>query len=161
MNRRERSSPAAIDGLKTADAIIARIGDDELTTRLERAIQEEADRASEDLAAERGPFPAFTGSRYERGLRHGEWTRRATPGAALLTTAMHGFIAEGMWTTRREANLLDGGAPYYSVYRASDGHVTLAWGRDYSDVSPLRGVIFGGGEHVVKVAVEITPLASS
>ena len=43
----------------------------------------------------------------------------------------------------------------------TDGHVTLAWGRDYSDVSPLRGVIFGGGEHIVKVAVEITPLASS
>lgn len=38
------------------------------------------------------------------------------------------------------------------------GHVTLAWGRDYSDVSPLRGVIFGGGEHVVHVAVAISPL---
>lgn len=43
----------------------------------------------------------------------------------------------------------------------TDGHVTLAWGRDYSDVSPLRGVIFGGGEHVVKVAVEISPLSAS
>lgn len=42
----------------------------------------------------------------------------------------------------------------------TDGHVTLAWGRDYSDVSPLRGVIFGGGEHVIKVAVAITRLAS-
>lgn len=42
----------------------------------------------------------------------------------------------------------------------TDGHVTLAWGRDYSDVSPLRGVIFGGGDHVIKVAVAITPLAS-
>lgn len=40
----------------------------------------------------------------------------------------------------------------------TNGHITLAWGRDYSDVSPLRGVIFGGGEHTVKVAVEITPL---
>lgn len=42
----------------------------------------------------------------------------------------------------------------------TDGHVTLAWGRDFSDVSPLRGVIFGGGEHVIKVSVEIAPLAS-
>ena len=42
-----------------------------------------------------------------------------------------------------------------------DGHVTLAWGRDYSDVSPLRGVIFGGGEHVIKVSVEISRLASA
>lgn len=43
----------------------------------------------------------------------------------------------------------------------TDGHVTLAWGRDYSDVSPLRGVIFGGGEHVIKVGVEISPLPSA
>ena len=47
-------------------------------------------------------------------------------GSALLTTAMHGFIAEGMWTARREANLLDGGAPYYSVYETSDGgHIAV------------------------------------
>ena len=25
-------------------------------------------------------------------------------------------------------------------------HVTLAWGRDYGDVSPLRGVVLGGGD---------------
>lgn len=45
----------------------------------------------------------------------------------------------------------------------TDGHVTLAWGRDYSDVSPLRGVIFGGGEHVIKVGVKISrlPLAEA
>ncbi len=36
-----------------------------------------------------------------------------------------------------------------------DGHVTLAWGRDFSDVSPLRGVIFGGDDHTVRVEVEI------
>jgi transglutaminase-like putative cysteine protease len=36
------------------------------------------------------------------------------------------------------------------------GHITLAWGRDFSDVSPLRGVIFGGGDHVVQVAVNIS-----
>jgi alpha-methylacyl-CoA racemase len=39
---------------------------------------------------------------------------------------MHGFIAEGMWTTEREANLLDGGAPFYSVYETADGgHVAV------------------------------------
>ena len=42
----------------------------------------------------------------------------------------------------------------------TDGHITLAWGRDYSDVSPLRGVIFGGGEHAINVTVEISPLGS-
>jgi transglutaminase-like putative cysteine protease len=40
----------------------------------------------------------------------------------------------------------------------SDGHVTLAWGRDYGDVSPLRGVILGGAEHELEVAVNVTPL---
>ena len=40
----------------------------------------------------------------------------------------------------------------------SDGHVTLAWGRDYSDVSPLRGLILGGGEHTLEVAVDMEPI---
>ncbi len=42
----------------------------------------------------------------------------------------------------------------------SDGHVTLAWGRDYGDVSPLRGLILGGGAHTLKVAVDMKPLDS-
>jgi transglutaminase-like putative cysteine protease len=42
----------------------------------------------------------------------------------------------------------------------SDGHVTLAWGRDYGDISPLRGLILGGGAHTLKVAVDIEPLDS-
>jgi len=37
----------------------------------------------------------------------------------------------------------------------SDGHVTLAWGRDYGDVSPLHGLIQGGGTHSLTVAVDI------
>lgn len=37
-------------------------------------------------------------------------------------------------------------------------HITLAWGRDFSDVSPLRGVILGGGAHRPHVAVTVTPL---
>ena len=42
----------------------------------------------------------------------------------------------------------------------TDGHVTLAWGRDYSDVSPLRGLILGGGGNTLKVEVDIEPLES-
>jgi transglutaminase-like putative cysteine protease len=34
-------------------------------------------------------------------------------------------------------------------------HVTVAWGRDYGDVSPVSGVLFGGGEHEVSVAVDV------
>jgi transglutaminase-like putative cysteine protease len=40
----------------------------------------------------------------------------------------------------------------------SDGHVTLAWGRDYGDVSPLRGLILGGGAHTLKVGVDMEPV---
>jgi transglutaminase-like putative cysteine protease len=37
-------------------------------------------------------------------------------------------------------------------------HVTLAWGRDYADVAPLRGVIRGGGRAVPRVAVTVEPV---
>jgi len=40
-------------------------------------------------------------------------------------------------------------------------HITLAWGRDFSDVSPLRGVILGGDAHQPDVAVTVTPLAEA
>ncbi|UVJ44514.1 transglutaminase family protein [Pseudomonas sp. LS1212] len=36
-------------------------------------------------------------------------------------------------------------------------HITLAWGRDFSDVSPLRGVILGGGSHDPEVSVTVMP----
>ena len=39
----------------------------------------------------------------------------------------------------------------------TDGHVTVAWGRDYGDVSPLRGLILGGGEHKLQVEVDMEP----
>jgi transglutaminase-like putative cysteine protease len=37
-------------------------------------------------------------------------------------------------------------------------HVTVAWGRDYGDVSPINGFIVGGGSHQVAVAVDVTPV---
>jgi transglutaminase-like putative cysteine protease len=42
----------------------------------------------------------------------------------------------------------------------STGHVTLAWGRDFGDVSPLHGLILGGGFHTLKVAVDLEEIAS-
>ncbi len=39
-----------------------------------------------------------------------------------------------------------------------DEHITLAWGRDYGDVSPVNGVMVGGGEHQVNVAVDVRPI---
>ena len=40
-------------------------------------------------------------------------------------------------------------------------HITLAWGRDFGDVSPLRGVILGGEAHELDVAVTVTPCADT
>jgi transglutaminase-like putative cysteine protease len=37
----------------------------------------------------------------------------------------------------------------------SHKHITLAWGRDYDDVSPIKGVILGGGDHSVSVGVDV------
>lgn len=37
-------------------------------------------------------------------------------------------------------------------------HVTVAWGRDFSDVSPLMGVMMGGGAHTVTVGVTVAPV---
>jgi transglutaminase-like putative cysteine protease len=45
--------------------------------------------------------------------------------------------------------------------RADTNHIVLAWGRDFGDVSPLRGVIVGGGQHEVHVRVEVLPVAQS
>jgi transglutaminase-like putative cysteine protease len=41
---------------------------------------------------------------------------------------------------------------------ADERHVTVAWGRDYGDVSPLRGVI-GGGQHTC-VGVSVVPVTA-
>ncbi len=37
----------------------------------------------------------------------------------------------------------------------SESHITLAWGADYGDVSPIKGVVLGGGEQKVKVGVDV------
>ncbi len=42
-----------------------------------------------------------------------------------------------------------------------DTHITLAWGRDYGDVSPIRGVLLGGGEHEMTVEVDVEPQVGS
>lgn len=37
-------------------------------------------------------------------------------------------------------------------------HITLGWGRDFSDVTPLRGIVLGGGKQELDVQVTVTPL---
>ena len=37
-----------------------------------------------------------------------------------------------------------------------DQHITTAWGRDYSDVAPVKGTVIGGGiEHQLSVEVDV------
>ena len=40
----------------------------------------------------------------------------------------------------------------------SDSHITLAWGRDYADVTPVKGISLGGGSQRVEVEVYVQPL---
>lgn len=48
-----------------------------------------------------------------------------------------------------------------NAVRADTDHITVAWGRDFSDVSPLRGVIVGGGHHQLSVSVTVTAQAAA
>ncbi|MBX3444521.1 MAG: transglutaminase family protein [Planctomyces sp.] len=40
-----------------------------------------------------------------------------------------------------------------------EDHVTVAWGRDYGDVAPLKGVYIGGGSHQLQVSVDVEETA--
>ena len=42
--------------------------------------------------------------------------------------------------------------------RPGTGHITLAWGRDYGDVAPVKGIALGGGSQVVEVEVRVEPI---
>ncbi len=39
-------------------------------------------------------------------------------------------------------------------------HLTAAWGRDYGDVAPIRGIFVGGGRHTMSVAVDVVEVKS-
>lgn len=38
-----------------------------------------------------------------------------------------------------------------------DGHIAVAWGRDYGDICPIQGVFIGGGQHTMGVSVDVVP----
>lgn len=47
-------------------------------------------------------------------------------GVALLTTAFHGFLGQGLWNEEPGTNILDSGAHFYEVYETSDGgHISV------------------------------------
>ena len=43
----------------------------------------------------------------------------------------------------------------------TDGHITLAWGRDYDDVGPSRGILLGGQRHWMDVSVDVAPIEAA
>lgn len=47
--------------------------------------------------------------------------------------------------------------PTNNVVPSTD-HVTIAWGRDYGDVTPVRGLFVGGGRHEMTVCVDVEPI---
>lgn len=46
--------------------------------------------------------------------------------------------------------------PTNNLIPATD-HVTIGWGRDYSDICPIQGVFTGGGETIMSVSVDVLP----
>ncbi len=40
----------------------------------------------------------------------------------------------------------------------SDRHIVTAWGRDYSDVPPMKGIIFSSGKQTLSVKVDVIPI---
>lgn len=43
----------------------------------------------------------------------------------------------------------------------SDGHITVAWARDYDDVGPIKGILVGGRRQRMDVAVDVAPIEAS
>jgi transglutaminase-like putative cysteine protease len=43
----------------------------------------------------------------------------------------------------------------------NDDHITLAWGRDYDDVGPSRGILIGSQRHWMDVSVDVAPIEAS
>jgi alpha-methylacyl-CoA racemase len=64
---------------------------------------------------------------HARGSGEGQVVDAAmVDGSALLMASHHGYLADGWWRDARDANLLDGAAPFYSTYRTADGgHVAV------------------------------------
>jgi alpha-methylacyl-CoA racemase len=78
-------------------------------------------------------------------------------GTASLMTSLFGAMARGEWRNQRGANLLDGGAPWYSVYETRDGKLVSIGAIEpqfYGDPArplgpePVACATSGSGRHV-------------
>ncbi|MDB1088307.1 CaiB/BaiF CoA-transferase family protein [Streptomyces sp. ACA25] len=81
---------------------------------------------------------------HARATGHGQVVDAAiVDGASHLSTMLHAMLAAGAWQDRREANLLDGGCPYYAVYRTADGGYMAVGAlepRFYAEFAALLGL---------------------
>jgi transglutaminase-like putative cysteine protease len=93
--------------------------------------------------------------RGENSEKKVETAAEETPEAETAAAALVGADASHAWVSVwcGDAGWIDVDPTNDLV--TSDQHLTLAWGRDYADVAPIKGVILGGGEHTVEVAVEV------
>ncbi|PTT92376.1 transglutaminase, partial [Pelomonas sp. HMWF004] len=78
---------------------------------------------------------------------------RPPPGQPKLVGADASHAWVELWCPEQGWLALD---PTNAVPAGLD-HVTLAWGRDYADVAPLRGVLRGGGVAQLRVGVTVEP----
>ncbi|WP_395825794.1 transglutaminase N-terminal domain-containing protein [Collimonas sp.] len=80
------------------------------------------------------------------------------PGQARLigADASHAWVSVYCPGSNGEGNNWIDADPTNGIF-PDTGHITLGWGRDFLDVSPLRGVLIGGGQQTMDVAVTVLP----
>ena len=75
-----------------------------------------------------------------------------------------GADASHAWLSVRSPNFGNVGAPGWldldptNDVVPTDRHVIVAYGRDFDDVTPMRGVLLGGGHHQLHVSVDVEPV---
>ncbi|MFJ2989289.1 transglutaminase N-terminal domain-containing protein [Collimonas sp. NPDC087041] len=80
------------------------------------------------------------------------------PGQARLigADASHAWVSVYCPGSNGEGNSWIDADPTNGIF-PDTSHITLGWGRDFLDVSPLRGVLIGGGQQTMDVAVTVLP----
>jgi transglutaminase-like putative cysteine protease len=84
----------------------------------------------------------------------------APPGKPRLV----GADASHAWLSVRSPHLGKSGSPGWldldptNDAVPTDRHVIVAYGRDFADVTPMRGVLLGGGQHQLTVSVDVAPV---
>ncbi len=65
---------------------------------------------------------------------------------------LQGALCPGHWYDFDPTN------NHWGLGSPGEHYITLAYGRDYSDISPIKGVIHGGEKHTMEVAVTVQPI---